>query len=113
VALQVGRQIRSRGVGVVAADRVQDVDAVMGELVGRHGERVLAIVDQPALHQVVDVGELDPAVTDRAPAEAPQEVGSGPDLGRYRDRTAGEQTGITIGISAELDLGSDLGVPLD
>ena len=51
MALQVGRQIRCRGVGVVAADRVQDVDAVMGELVGRHGERVLAAVDQPALDQ--------------------------------------------------------------
>ena len=70
VGVQVGREVGGGAVGVVAADRVQDVDAVAGELLGRDVQGVLALLDQAALDAVLDVGELDPAVADRAAAEA-------------------------------------------
>jgi hypothetical protein len=49
VLVQVGREVGGGGVGVVAADGVQDVDAVGGELLGRDLQRVLALLDQAAL----------------------------------------------------------------
>ena len=43
VLLQVGREVGGGGVGVVAADGVQDVHAVGRQLVGGHLQRVLAL----------------------------------------------------------------------
>ena len=43
-----------------------------GELLGGDLERVLALLDQAALHAVGDVGELDAAVADGAAAVAVQ-----------------------------------------
>ena len=42
VAAQIGRQIGGGAVGVVAADRMEDVDPVAAELLGGDVERVLA-----------------------------------------------------------------------
>jgi hypothetical protein len=75
--VQVCREVGGRGVGVVAADGVQDVDAVGLEPLGRDVQGVLTLLDQPALDQVLDVGQLDPAVADRAAAEVVQQVGLG------------------------------------
>ena len=66
VAAQVRREVGGGAVGVVAADRVQDVDPVAAQLFGGDVQRVLALLDQAALDAVRDVGELDPAVADRA-----------------------------------------------
>ena len=74
VAAQVGREVGGGAVGVVAADGVQDVDAVAAQLLGGDVQRVLALLDEAALHAVLDVGELDPAVADRAAAERVQPV---------------------------------------
>ena len=72
--LQEGREVGGRRVRVVAADGVQDVDAVAGQPLGGHLERVLALTDEPALDGVRDVGELDPAVAQRAAADLVQQV---------------------------------------
>ena len=64
--MEVCREVGCRGVGVVTADRVQDVDTVLGELLGRDVERVLALLDEPAPDAVGDIGELDARVADRA-----------------------------------------------
>ena len=113
VAGQVGREVGGRGVGVVAADGVQHVDAVGGQLVGRDLERVLALGDQPALDEVRRVGQLDPAVAERAAAEAVQQVRVPADLVGHRDRAAGEQAGVAVEVADDLHVGGDLGVPLD
>jgi len=52
VFLQVRREVGGRGVGVVTAHGVEDVDAVLGELLGRDVERVLAFLHEAALHAV-------------------------------------------------------------
>src|SRR5690606_9864901 len=75
VRLQVGGQIRGGGVGVVAADGVQDGHAVGRQLAGRHLEGGFAFLDEPALHAVLHVGELDAAVLDRAAAVLVEDVG--------------------------------------
>jgi hypothetical protein len=57
--LQVSGEVGRRRVGVVAADRVQHVDAVGRQPLGGVGQRVGPVVgDQPALDQVLDVGQL-------------------------------------------------------
>ena len=52
-------EVCSGGIRIVAADGVQDVDAVLHELLRCHSLRVLALVDEAALHAVLDVRELD------------------------------------------------------
>ena len=85
VAAQVGREVGGGAVGVVAADRVQDVDPVAAQLLGGHVQRVLPGLDEAALDAVLDVGELDPAVADRAAPERVQPSGDRPHLGGHLD----------------------------
>ena len=69
---QKGGEIGGGGVGVVPADGMEHVDAILDQLVGGDFLRVLAFLDQAALHAVLDVGEFDPAVADGRAAEAMQ-----------------------------------------
>ena len=113
IFMQVCREVGCRRIGVVAADRVEDVDTVLGELLGRHVQGALALLDQPALDAVLDVGQLDPGVAERAAPEAVEQVRPGADLVIDGDRIAGQQTGITIAVADDLDLRRDGGVALD
>ena len=58
------------GIGVVAADGVQDVDAVGSQPVSRGLQGVNALGNQAALHQVGCIGELDARVSDGDPPKA-------------------------------------------
>jgi hypothetical protein len=111
--VQEVRQVGRGGVGVVAADGVQDVDPVPGQPVAGHLQRVLPLGHQPALEEVLDVGQLDPAVADRAAAEAVQQVGVGPDPVGDLDRSALQQSRVPVEVGDDLHLGDDLAVPLD
>jgi hypothetical protein len=55
---QVVRQMSGLCVGIVATDRVQDVDLVLQELLRRDFQGRLAFLDESALFAVVRVGEL-------------------------------------------------------
>jgi len=79
VLLEMGGEVGGRGVRIVAADGVEDVDAVLRELLGRDVEGELALLDEAALHGVLDVGELDAAVADDAAAVLFQDAGRGAD----------------------------------
>ena len=81
VLLEVGGEIGGGGVGVVTADGVKDGDPVFGQLLGGDGERIVAGLDEAALHAVVDVGELHAAVTERAAAVAGEHGGAGAHVG--------------------------------
>ena len=111
--VQVCREVGCRAVRVVTADRVQDVDAVALELLGGDVERVLALLDQAALDAVLDVGQLHPAVADRAAAEAVQQVRAPAHLVGDLHRVAGEQAGIPARVGDEPDVRRNLGVALD
>ena len=88
VAAEVGREVGGGAVGVVPADRVEDVDTVAAQLLGGDVQWVLPGLDEASLDAVVDVGELDPAIADRAAPEGVQSVRVGPHLvghlGRFR-----------------------------
>ena len=71
---EVGGEGGRHRVGVVAADGVEDRDAVAGQLLGRDLERVLPLLDQAALHAVGDVGQLDAAVAERRAAVPVQDA---------------------------------------
>ena len=62
-------KVGGSGVGVVAADGVQDVHAVFNQLVGGDFLRVFAFFNQTALDAVFDVGELNAAVADDGAAK--------------------------------------------
>ncbi len=70
---EVGSKVGGCGVGVVAADRVENGDAVIRKAFGGDPQRVVAFLDEAALDAVGGVGELDTAVPDRRAAIAVQQ----------------------------------------
>ncbi len=113
VLLEVGGEVGSGGVGVVAANRVQHVDAVLGQALGGDLERILSLFDQAALEAVRDVGQLDATVAAGATAVLVQQVGLGAHIGGHLDVLALEQALVATEIADHLDLGSDLGIAFD
>ncbi|MPM74605.1 hypothetical protein SDC9_121593 [bioreactor metagenome] len=113
VVAQVGGQVGGGGVGVVATDGVQDLDAVGDQAVGRDLEGVLARLDQAALQQVLLVGELDPGVADRGAAVGVQQAGAVADgLGDGEVLTL-QETLVPVLVRDDLAVGGDLRVALD
>src|SRR4029079_6429460 len=100
-------------VGVVAADGVQDIDAVAAQLLGSDMQRVLAALDQAALDAVGDVGELYPAVADRAAPERVQAMRIGANLRSHLDGIAFEKASIAAQIGDDPNIRRDFGVALD
>ena len=76
-------------------------------------ERVLPWLDEPSFNAVFDVGELDPAVADRAAAECVQPSGDRPHFVGHLHGFAGEQTGVAVAIGDDPGAGRDLAVPFD
>ena len=113
VLVEVGGQVRGGGVGVVAADGVQDVDAVLAQLLGGELQGVDALGDQAALDEVLGVGELDAGVADRGAAEVAQDARVLAALLVDDDVVAGEQAVVAVLVGDDLDVGGDLGVALD
>ncbi len=74
VGFEIGGEVCGRGVGVVAADRVKNGDAVAGQAFRGHAQRILAFLHQAALDAVGGVGQLDAAVPDRRAAMIMQEM---------------------------------------
>jgi hypothetical protein len=84
-----------------------------GELLGGDVQRVLPGLDEAAPDAVVDVGQLDPAVDDRAAAERVQPPRRRPHFGAHFHRIAGEQAGVPVAVGDDPRLGRDLAVSLD
>jgi len=68
VALQVLGDLRGLGIGVVAADRVEDGHLVHHELLGRAVQGVFSLHHETALHAVLDIGQFHSRIADRASA---------------------------------------------
>ena len=100
---EVRREIGSRGVRVVAADRVKDVNAVLDQLVRRDLERILALGDKAALDAVLDIRELHPAVADRTAAMTRENERVLAHLGRDGDVLALQKPHVAIHVSDHLD----------
>jgi len=113
VLRQERRQVRGRGIRVVAADRVQDVDAVLDELVGRDLLGILVLLDEAPLHAVLHIGELHPAVADRAASVAIQDRRLGAHLRGHPVAVPEEQALVAAAVGDDLDIGRDLRVALD
>ena len=65
VIVQISGQISGSGIGVVTANGMKDVDAILLKLLRRHLERFLAGLHQTALLTVLHVGKFHPAVPNR------------------------------------------------
>ncbi len=113
VLRKIRGEIRGCGVRVVAANGVQDVHAVLDELLGRDFLRVLALLHESALHAVLHVRELHAGVADGGAAER---VERGDVLANRRshfDRLAFKQPLVAGDVADDLDLGICLCVFLD
>ena len=75
VFLQKFCKIRRGGVRVVSAYRMQNVNFILYELVGRDFLRVFAFFYKPALYAVLYVGQLHARVPYRGAAGSVQNVG--------------------------------------
>ena len=110
VLREVCREVRRRRVGVVAADGVEHVDAVLDELVRRDLQGVLALLDEPALHAVRHVRELHAAVADRRAAVYREHEGVLADFVRDRDRLSLQKPHVAVDVSDHLNVGGLLRV---
>jgi len=108
-----GREVGRGGIGVVAADGVKYVDAVLDELVGRDFQRVLSRLNEAALFTVLDVGQLDAAVADRAAAVLVENGRIFADLIGDGDGLALQQAFVAADIGDDFGLGGNFGVALD
>src|SRR5258708_4894088 len=71
---QVGGEVGGRGVGVVATDGVQHVDAILHESLSGNLKGILTFAYQASFHAILDVGQREPAVADGAAAVLQQYV---------------------------------------
>jgi len=92
---------------------VEDVHAVLDQLVGGDLLRVLAFLHEAAFQAVLDVGQLDAAVADRAAAVAVEDGGGGAFGGADFVGVAEEQALVAAVVGDEFDVGRDLGLALD
>ena len=113
VLLEEGGEVGRGGVRVVAADGVEDVHAVLDELVGRDLLGVFAFLDEAALDAVLDVGELDAAVADAAAAEEGEVEGVLADCGRHLDALALQEAGVAVDVADDLHFRRLLRVGVD
>ena len=92
---------------------MEDVHAVLDELVGRDLERILAFLDETALHAVLDVRELHAAVADRGAAMTGEDERILADLVRHRDGLALEKAHVAVDVADHLDVRGHLVVLVD
>ena len=92
---------------------MQDVDAVLAQLLGGLLQGVLVLGDEASLHEVLLVRQLDAGVADRGSTEAVEDGGVGAGVLVDDDVVAGEQAVVAVLVGDDLDSGIDLGVALD
>lgn len=113
IGAEIGGKIGCGRVGIVAADRVQDGDAVRREPLGRHPQRVFAFFDEAALDAICSIRQLDAAVADRRSAVAMQHVGLLAHLRGDRN-TVGQQEALIAGsIGDQLDFRRNVRIAFD
>ena len=103
VLLQECRKIGRCGIGIVAADSVQDINAILHQLVGRDLLRIFAFLDKTALDAILDVGKFDAGIADSAATELKKIKCTGTNLTVDLYRFALQQTLITVEIANDLD----------
>jgi hypothetical protein len=113
VGTQIGGKVGRRGVGVVAANRVQDGDAVLGEAFGCDAQRIFAFLDEAALHAIGCIGELHAAVADRRAAITMEEGRLLAHVPGDFDAVGKEQALVAGAVGDELDIRCDVTVALD
>ena len=113
VGREISREIGSRRVGIVTADGVEDVNAVLDELIGRDLERIFAFLYETALDAVLDVRKFNAAVADRGAAVTGEDESVLADLFGDRNRLALEKTHITVDVTDHFDVGVLLVVFVD
>ena len=92
---------------------MEDIHTIRDKTVSGDLERIGTLGYQPALDEILDVGELDPGVSDGGTAEQVQQMCLRPD-GLVDDEVVTLQKPlVAMLVRDDLHIGSHLGVPLD
>ena len=110
---EVGSKICSRGVGVVATDGVQNVNAILTELLSSLFKRIFAFGDKATLDEVLRVGQLDARVTNRGATEAVKDSSMLTSFFVNDNEVAGQQTVVAVLVRDDLDRRIDFVVALN
>ena len=92
---------------------MQDIDAILAQLLGSESKRIDAFFNEAARHKVLRVGQLDARVTDRRTAELTQNRCVTTSFFINDNVVAGEQAMVAILVKNDLNFGSDLSVALN
>ena len=115
VVAEIGGKVGRRGVGVVAADGVEDGDAVLGELLGRDLRAGFSpSLTRPRFTQSATLVSLTRLLPIGEPPCAVQDMRAGRALSAVTAiESPSSRPVIAAEIADELDLGRDVGVALD
>jgi hypothetical protein len=113
VARQEGSEIGRGRIGVVPADRMQHVDPVGGQLVGRDLQRVCTVRNEPPFDQVANVGQLHSGVADGRAAVAVEHCRALAHGGRHGQRVTLQQALVSVPIGDDVHLWRQFRVALD
>mmetsp|Transcript_13874 Transcript_13874/g.22991 ORF Transcript_13874/g.22991 Transcript_13874/m.22991 type:complete len:296 (-) Transcript_13874:117-1004(-) len=99
-------QVSGLGIGVVATDRVQDVDLVLHQLLGSNFEWSLVFLAQTTGNAILEVGKLDTRVSNRRSTQVVKSITLLPDiLGEHKGVT-NEDTLVPILVHADFEGGN-------
>ena len=104
VRRKISRKIGRRGVRVVTADSMKNINPILDKLIGRNLKRILTFLDKPALDAILNIRELHTAVTDRRTAMLGEHKRVLTYLGRNRNRITLQKTHISIDIADHFDI---------
>ena len=113
IGFEEGREVSRCGIGVVATDGVEDIDAVFDHLLSGDLLWVLAFLDESAFDAVFDIGQFDAAIADGAAAVLVEDGGVCADFWGDLDAIAEEESFVAAAVADDFNRWVDFGVAFD
>ena len=64
---QVGRQLRGLGIGIIASNGMQDMNLILEQLLCRHFQGRIALLDVATLDAILHIGQLPQGTSNKQP----------------------------------------------
>ena len=113
VLVQVSCKICCGRICVVTADGVQNINAILAQLLGSKCKRVDAFFNQASVDKVLCIGQLDARVTDGRTTKLAKNTCVTASFFVNDNIVAGQKAVVAVLVKDDFYLGSNLGVALD